>query len=426
MRDRLPIDFWGVPFYLKFGIVSYYTKSNSGYIIILMRNKIFLFILSIVFVVLLSGVLARAEEPPSLYIFYSSSCHKCALVKKEVMPRIESKFQDIIGFDYRDIADIDNYKLLIGLQEKYNAKFSVSVPVFFLGGRFLNGSADIKKELEGFIRESLKNPHSDYKNEVASADLISRFKDFTVFAITGAGLIDGINPCAFTVIVFFMSFLAVQGYSKKQLFAIGISFILSVFLTYLLIGLGAFGFLYQLRAFWYVSKAINICIGLLSIVLGGFAVYDFFKFKKTGQTEGLVLQLPRSVKNQIHKVVGMHYRVDKNKEGLVTQKKIPRLVISALITGFLVSLLEAVCTGQTYLPTISFILKTTNLRLRALGYLLWYNLMFIAPLVVIFVFALKGVTSEQFSDFLKKNLLMVKALMALLFFGLGIFLIWRG
>jgi predicted transporter len=54
-----------------------------------------------------------------------------------------------------------------------------------------------------------------------------------------------------------------------------------------------------------------------------------------------------------------------------------------------------------------------------------YNLMFIAPLSVIFIFALTGVTSADFSRFLKKHMLLVKALMALLFFGLGIFLLWR-
>jgi len=96
-----------------------------------------------------------------------------------------------------------------------------------------------------------------------------------------------------------------------------------------------------------------------------------------------------------------------------------------LITGFLVSLLEAVCTGQTYLPTITFILKTTTLKLHALAYLVIYNLMFVVPLFIIFIFALLGITSGQFSNFLKKHLLLIKLLMAILFFGLGIFLIWR-
>jgi len=107
------------------------------------------------------------------------------------------------------------------------------------------------------------------------------------------------------------------------------------------------------------------------------------------------------------------------------KRDIPRLVLSALITGFLVSLLEAVCTGQTYLPTITFVLKTTHLRLQALVYLLLYNLMFVVPLFIIFLFALWGVTSEQFSKFLRKHLLLIKLLMAALFFGLGIYLIWR-
>jgi len=96
-----------------------------------------------------------------------------------------------------------------------------------------------------------------------------------------------------------------------------------------------------------------------------------------------------------------------------------------LFTGFLVSVLEAICTGQTYLPTITFILKTTDLKLQALAYLLFYNFMFILPLLIIFFFALWGATSGQFAHFLKRHLLSIKILMAVLFFGLGIFLIWR-
>jgi hypothetical protein len=102
-----------------------------------------------------------------------------------------------------------------------------------------------------------------------------------------------------------------------------------------------------------------------------------------------------------------------------------RLVLSALITGFLVSLLEAVCTGQLYLPTIAFVLKTTPFKLQALLYLIAYNIMFILPLLIIFLLALLGVTSGQFANFLKKHLVSVKVIMAFVFFSLGIFLVWR-
>ena len=100
--------------------------------------------------------------------------------------------------------------------------------------------------------------------------------------------------------------------------------------------------------------------------------------------------------------------------------------MTTFVTGFLVSLLEAVCTGQVYLPTITFVLKTTPAKVQAAGYLVLYNVMFIVPLVVIFLCALAGVTSGQFTKVLHRHFLLIKSLLAGMFFVFGIFLIWRG
>jgi len=256
-------------------------------------------------------------------------------------------------------------------------------------------------------------------------DLAVRFKSFKTVGIIAAGLGDGINPCAFTVIVFFISFLSLQGYRKKELVAIGLSFILAVFITYILIGLGLFNIIYSLDKFLWVRKIFNIAIGIFSITLGVLSVYDLVNFKKTSHTEGLILQLPETVKNQIHKIIGWHYRKPKESGRKESKPHILKLALSAVVTGFLVSFLELVCTGQLYLPTIKFALKNTQFKLQALIYLLIYNIMFIVPLTIIFILALLGVTSEQFSKFLRKHLEDIKILMALLFFSLGIFLLWR-
>lgn len=350
-----------------------------------------------------------------LIIFYSPACHKCAEVKNDLMPKIKKEFKDQITIEYLDINNIENYKFLLSLKEKYMKDLEIVMPVFYLEGNFLNGRDDLRNKLSKFIVNALKS--SGREGRLPAVDLVMHFKSFTPIIIISVGLVDGINPCAFTVIVFFISFLALQGYKKKELTVICLSFIFAVFLTYLLIGLGIFNFLYQLKGFWILTRIFNISIGIFSIVLGVLAIYDFLKFKKTGDTEGLLLQLPQSIKNRIHYVIGLHYRK--------TRKDIFRLVITALFTGFLVSILEAICTGQTYLPTITFILKTTDLKLQALVYLLLYNFMFILPLLIIFFFALLGATSGQFAHFLKRHLLGIKILMAVLFFGLGIFLIWR-
>ncbi len=367
----------------------------------------------------------KTETVPELSIFYFPGCHRCNAAKEKLIPGLEKKFHGKVTFQYYDIDNIDNYKLLISLKEKYSPEFKVIVPVFFLKGRFLNGESNLEVNLDEFVAESLALSLVDKEPALPTVDLINYFKQFRLFAILSAGLIDGINPCAFTVIVFFISYLALQGYRKKDLIAIGLAFIIAVFITYFLLGLGLFSFLYRIKGFWLVLRIINLTVGIFSIILGFICIYDFLKFKKTKNSESLILQLPAAVKNQIHKVIGLHYRIHQKTGDTVLQKQTFRLVASAFITGFLVSILEAICTGQTYLPTIAFVLKTTNLKLQALWYLFVYNLMFILPLVGIFILALYGVTSAQFSRFLKDKMLVIKILMATLFFGLGLFLIWR-
>ena len=369
---------------------------------------------------------ALAREPaklPELTVFYSPGCHNCTKIKKEIMPLIEKEFSGRIKIEYRDVDDIENYKLMLSLEEEGNVKIKNTMPVFHFEGHFLNGKGEVKNALEQIILLALDKPQAK-PVQMPAIDLMARFQAMKPLVITAAGLIDGINPCAFTVVVFFISFLALQGYRKRALIVIGLTFISAVFITYLLIGLGLFSFLYRLEGFWLVSRIINFSIGVFSIILGILSLYDFFKFKKTKETDGLILQLPQAVKTQIHSVIGRHYRNTQVKEKAGAGKNIFGLVVSALVTGFLVSILEAVCTGQTYLPTIVFILKN-HYDSKAFFYLLIYNFMFIVPLLAIFLMALWGVTSGQFTKFLRSHFLSIKMLLALLFFTLGIFLIWR-
>jgi len=388
------------------------------------KKKLFL---TIVFVICscLSLSYASDKDVPTLFVFHSLSCHKCIQAKNEIIPVIEKEYQGKVIIKYYDIADIRNYSLLIGFRDKYDKAADLTVPVFFMGTKFLKDKSDLKNNLRNFINSSVVLDQAD--NNSPQADLSSYFKDVKLLAILGAGLTDGINPCAFTVIVFFISYLALQGYRKRELIVIGSTFILAVFLTYFFIGIGLFNFLYNLKSFWFLIRIFNLSIGVLSIILGFIALYDLYKLKKTNSAENLILQLPKVLKNQIHSVIGLHYRKSKAKGADEEAKlSLARLSLSALVTGFLVSILEAVCTGQLYLPTLAFMLRTEEFRLRAFSYITIYNIMFILPLLIIFLLALFGVTSVQFANFFKKNLSKVKILMAFVFFSLGLFLIWKG
>ena len=372
------------------------------------------------------AVYGRQPSPkPKLIVFYSATCHRCEQIRSAVMPEIERQFKDTIDIGYLDIAEIENYKFLLALKQRYGVTMANRWPVFYCAGKFLSSEEPVRERLRDFLRLASRLPAAE-EEPVPPVDLVSRFRNLEPLAVTGAGLIDGINPCAFTVIIFFISFLALQGYRRRELAVIGACFILAVFLTYILIGLGIFQFLYRLRGFWLASKIFNITVGAVSLALGALAVYDAWKFKRSGSTEGLLLQLPQLVKNRIHAVIGRYYRRDRSTDETQLKRPVSSLAVSALVTGFLVSLLEAVCTGQMYLPTIAFVLKTSTLKLQALAYLLLYNLMFILPLAAVFMLALTGVSSAEFAALIRRQMSTVKILMAVLFFTLGVFLIWKG
>jgi hypothetical protein len=89
-----------------------------------------------------------------------------------------------------------------------------------------------------------------------------------------------------------------------------------------------------------------------------------------------------------------------------------------------VSLIELACTGQVYLPTIVFVLGVPGLRTRATLALLLYNLMFVLPLVVVFLLVYCGTTSQQLLAWMKRHAASVKLATAVLFLVLSGWLVY--
>ena len=249
---------------------------------------------------------------------------------------------------------------------------------------------------------------------VVDAKIEQRVERFGLFVIITSGLIDGINPCAFTVLVFFISFLTFSGYKRKQVVQTGLAFILAVFLTYFLIGLGIFRIVQSLEVFRNISDFIRMGTGALALFLGIVSLYDFIVYKISKDPDRIKLKLPEAVKKQIHSVI--REKTDIRGKDSTNFK----IIIGAFVTGFLVSLLESVCTGQTYLPTIMFMFRIPALKIRALSNLVIYNFMFIVPLIFILAFGIMGVRSEAFGAIARKHMGAVKLAMAFVFFVLGI------
>ncbi|MCG8431343.1 MAG: hypothetical protein MJA29_09255 [Candidatus Omnitrophica bacterium] len=387
------------------------------------------FLFCVFFCILFVPLRAEDGRRRQLIFFHSPSCNHCMEVEEVLIADIEKRLTRSISVERRDVNELKYYSELIGLRDRHGAagEEKFDLPVIFFDGVMLTGLAEISERLPPLLANISGHVPAGAAEELPAVDLLERFKGFHPLAVASAGLADGINPCAFTVIVFFISFLTLQGYRRRELVCIGSSFITAVFATYLAIGLGLFNFLYELRGFWAVTRTVNLAVGFMSIALGCFALYDIMVFRAGGSTEKMLLQLPRAVKQRIHSVVGHFYR--RSPSGKTTpgsgKPSLLKLVTAALATGFTVSLLEAVCTGQLYLPTIVFVLKSGELRLRAFEYLVLYNVLFVVPLIIVFLLSLLGTTSADFARFMRRHMVLTKVIMALIFFMLGVFLLRR-
>ena len=370
----------------------------------------------IAFIFSLLSCFAVQAEPGKveMFIFYSPTCKACFKLKDEFIPKIMEEYKDRINLKSLNIKNPANLSFLVALSERYGKK-EAAVPAMLIGNDFLTGVEEIKQGLTVSVKKYSKSGFS-LSAILSSGNLLDVFKSISVSTIISAGLIDGINPCAFAVIVFLISFLGVYGYQKQETVYVGFFYVLSIFVTHVLIGLGLFNFFYSMKNFYFLTKMFYYLVAAICFLLCGLSLYDYVKFKKTKETGGMLLQLPMFLKKRINLVIGAGLR--KKSHGRIIE-----LCFISFLIGFAVSILEAACTGQVYLPTIVFILGVPQLRVRAFAYLLLYNFMFVLPLIVIFVLSLIGVSSKELSRFLKKNIGGIKVIMVLLFFVLGIFML---
>lgn len=387
--------------------------------------------------------LAFAEtEKLEVAIFTSPACGHCQKFKREYLAKLKQDFQDKVKFAEFDVSKPEDSVIFHDTLKEYGLGVEdMGVPAMVVGKSVLMGyPTQIRSEGPSAILKALREKEKTYygtqasikecklkeekktksceeqpKNSALEAAQ-SMFSRITFWAIILAGLTDGINPCAFAVIVFFISFLSVYKYNKKEIILVGSAYCGAVFVAYILIGLGLFNFLYKMSSFYYVMWGFKwLTIGLCALFLV-LSLYDFIVYQITKDSDKVILQLGKGYKEKIHKIIRYFLR-DKNKSAL-------RLFCAAVIVGFLVSLIEAVCTGQVYLPTIAVILKEANQDFfRAMVYLITYNLMFIVPLVIIFVLSLLGYESKTFNEFLRKHLGLTKLALCLLFLGLLILLL---
>ena len=227
-----------------------------------------------------------------------------------------------------------------------------------------------------------------------------------ILPVIVAGLVDGINPCAFTTLIFLLASLALGGRGRREVLLIGALFSFAVFLTYFAVGLGFFAALRAASVVSLVSLILRWVLVAALVTFAALSVYDYTLIRAGRPTE-MLLQLPTALKRRIHASVRTHVRT-------------AALVGSSLVLGFLVSLFEFACTGQVYLPLLGY-LSRVHRQGDAIALLLLYNLCFIAPLLAVFAASYLGVSSGRITTIFQRHMGLVKLLLAAVFLGLAVF-----
>jgi len=343
--------------------------------------------------------------------FYQTGCKECARAETD-LAYLNTKYPQLIIEEfniYDDAAMAEWMAIRVGVEKDFNT------PALFIGDNAWIGEAEFTPALIEPVLQELSAAGSDpfwhdYNADEGTNALIERFEKMGWLAVVLAGLVDGLNPCAFATIIFFVSYLTLSGKKGKEVLITGACFTIGVFIAYLLVGLGFYKVL-DLISGWtsIVSKIVYVLTAVLCLVLAVLSIRDFIKVRQ-GSLDDMAMKLPEPLRKRINQTV---------REG----RKANSYFVGAFVTGLLVSLLELACTGQIYLPVIISMSSVPSMRGQALLYLVLYNLMFIVPLIIVFILAFYGTTSKQFTEFLRKHAGAVKIGMAIVFLSLAAWLI---
>jgi cytochrome c biogenesis protein CcdA len=217
----------------------------------------------------------------------------------------------------------------------------------------------------------------------------------TLPVVTTAALLDSINPCAISVLFLTLGFLASMNASRKKILTVTGLYIFGIFLVYVLIGLGILSVL----SFFGIPKAISKIGAILLIITSLLNLAETYI-----PNFPIKLAIPSFIKPQI---ASLMYKATS---------------ISAFFMGVVVGLFEFPCTGGPYLMILSLLHDSSTISLGAF-YLIYYNLIFISPLVAIMLLGSSQIVTNKIQSWRKKNSKNTSAITALATLVLGVIIL---
>lgn len=191
--------------------------------------------------------------------------------------------------------------------------------------------------------------------------------NITLPLIITTGLLDSLNPCAISLLLIYIALMFTLGKERKTIMTFGLFYISAVYVAYFLLGIG-------LLKFFILFDTPNLILifgAILSILFGVLNIKEYFW-----------PNLPLHIR--------MPYSVRQKANDLAYKATIP----SAIILGFLVGITEFPCSGAVYITVLAY-LQAKETFLSGVFYLALYNLMFVSPLIFIYLVTTNRMVVEK-------------------------------
>lgn len=305
-----------------------------------------------------------AGQATDLLFFHEIGCPHCARIHG-VLDSFLPEHPEIEILEY-EIHDAESIDLLNRLLDAYDVEIG-GVPMLFIGDVAViegvyYGLREEPYPTSGRAEELALQEAIELAIETQGPSPLERAADtkggglaetLTIPAVILAAAADSVNPCTFAVLVLLLGTLIVAGRKGKTL-QIGAAFIVAIYISYFLMGIGIFSAIQSAG----VQRPFIIAVSSLAILLGLWNMKDFFAY-------------------------GKWFTIEVPTRWRPTVKRLTASVVSipgAFFVGVLDSLFLLPCSSGPYIAILALLSKTTS-RTEGILYLLLYNLIFVLPLV---------------------------------------------
>ena len=225
-------------------------------------------------------------------------------------------------------------------------------------------------------------------------------ESFTFGRITLLALADSVNPCAIAVLTMVLiSILIANPKNQRKVLFSGIAFILAVYIGYLFYGVIIIQFF---KTFAEVLRDNSVYVynglAILAMLIGALNIKDFFMYRPGG----IATEMPIFMRSKVKKIIS----------GITSPA-------GAFIIGFLVTLFLLPCTIGPYIVASGLISELGFAK--AILWLLYYNVLFVIPMLIITLVIHFGFARiEDVSGWKERNIRKLHLIAGILLFLVGL------